>query len=86
MELLVNPSAVKLSTWRGVASCGCPSSQRVVHIGMASWPLMKVALILASAAEAMTLLMVLETLNMGPLRVVLVRGGKRGFGERSLIN
>ena len=69
-----------------MAGCGCPRSRRVVQIGTASWPLMKVAPILALAAEAMTLLMILETVNMGPLRVVSVQGGKRVFGDRSLQN
>ena len=45
---------------------------------------MKVAPISALAAEAMTLLLILETVNMGPLIVVSIRGGKRGFGDRSL--
>ena len=65
-----------------MAGCGWPSSQRMVRTGTASWPLMKAAPILAMAGEAMTLLMILETAKMGPLRVVSVWGGKRGVGER----
>ena len=84
IEFSKNPSAVELSKRRGVAGCGWPSSRRVVQIGTASWPLMKAAPILASAAESMTLLMILETVKMVPLRVVSVWGGKSGFGERSL--
>ena len=49
------PVAVKLSTWSRLGGWACRSSARVVQMGMASWPLRKVAPILASAAEAMTL-------------------------------
>ena len=84
MVLLANPSAIELLTWRGVAGCVWPILRRVVRIGKASWPLMKVAPILAWAAETMKFLMVLETLKMGPLRLVSVLGDKRGFGDRSL--
>ena len=34
------PSEVELSTWIGVASCGCPSPRSKVRIGTDSWPLM----------------------------------------------
>ena len=51
---------------------------------MASWLLLKMSPILATKAEAMTLLMVLKTVKMRPLRVVLVWGGKRGFRDQSL--
>ena len=84
MESLAKLSAVELLTWRGVACCGWPSLRRLVRIGTASWPLMKVTPISASAAEAMPLLKILGTVKMGPLRVVSVRGGKRGFMDRSL--
>ena len=57
-----------------------------VWIGTASFPLMKVAPISASAAESMTFLILLETVNMGPLIVELVQDSKRGFGDRSLRN
>ena len=77
MESLANPSDVEFSTQRGLSCCGWPSLRRVVRIWTASLPLMKVAPILALAAEAMTLIMILETVKMGPLRVVSVRGGKR---------
>ena len=40
MVSLAKPSAVELSTWIGLAGCGCPSSSRKVRIGTASWPLM----------------------------------------------
>ena len=62
-----------------MAGCGWPSSRKVVRIGTASWPLMKLAPILDSEAEAMTLLLILETMKMGLLRLMLVMGGKRGF-------
>ena len=37
MVPFAKPSAVELSTRIGVGGCGCPSSWRVVRIGMASW-------------------------------------------------
>ena len=85
MESLSNPSSVELLGRRGAAGCGWSSSRRVVQIGTASWPLMKLAPISASEAEAITLLMVFDTVKIVPLRVVSVQGGKRGFSNRSLI-
>ena len=70
MESLSNPSSVELLGRRGAAGCGWSSSRRVVQIGTASWPLMKVVPVLYSAAEALTLLMILESVKMGPLRVM----------------
>ena len=64
--------------------CGSQSSRIVVRIGTTSWSLMMVVPISALAAEAIKLLMILETVKMGPLRVVSVRGGKRGFRDLSL--
>ena len=63
-----------------MAGCGWPSSRRVVRIGTVSGPLMKVSPILASAAEAMTFLMILETVKMGPLIVVSVRVARGDLG------
>ena len=84
MELFANPYAVEFLTRRGAAGCGLKILHRVVQIYKASWSLMKVALISALDSEAMILLMILEAVKMVTLRVVSVRGGKRGFGERSL--
>ena len=44
-------------------------------MGIYSCPLMNVAPISASAADAMTWLMILETVWMGPLSRVMVAGG-----------
>ena len=44
-------------------------------MGIDSCPLMSVAPISASAADAMTWLMILETAWMGPLSRVMVDGG-----------
>ena len=58
---MAKPTAVELSTWVGVAGCGCPILMRAVQSGMASWPLRNVAAILALAAEARTFLRILQT-------------------------
>ena len=54
-------------------------------MGIASCPLMKVATISSSAADDMTLLMIFDTVWMGPLRGVLVLGVWDGLVERFLI-
>ena len=61
------PAAVGLSTQIKVGGWVCLSSARVVRIRMASWPLMKLAPILASAAEAMILEIILEIVKRGLL-------------------
>ena len=81
---LVKPSAVELSTHMGVAGCGWPSSVRVVRMGIASCPLMKVAPISASAADDMTLLMIFDTVWMGLLRGVLMLDARAGSAEQLL--
>ena len=50
-------------------------------MGTASWSLKIVVLILASTADNITLLMILEKVWMGPLRVELVLGTRVGSGE-----
>ena len=80
MVLFAKPSAVELLTWMGVAGWGCLSLARVVQMGTASWSLRNLALISASAADDITLLMILDTLWMGPLRVGLVLGAWVGYG------
>ena len=47
----------------------------MVQMGIDSCPLMNMATISASAADAMTWLMILETVWMGPLIQVMVAGG-----------
>ena len=70
MESLKNPSAIELLTRRGMEGCEWTILQRLVRIETASWILIKVAAILASVAEAMKSLMILETVKMGQLRLV----------------
>ena len=72
MVLLSKPSAVELFTQMGVVGYGWPSSVRVVRMGIASCPLMKLAPISAYAVDDMTLLIIFDTVCMGPLRGVLV--------------
>ena len=75
MVSLEKPSAVELSTWIGVTGCGRPISRSKVRIRTASWPLMQVDSILASAAEHIMLDMMQEMEWMGPLRRGVVVGG-----------
>ena len=79
------PADVVLSACMGVGVWGCPNSSRVVRIGKASLSFRKVALISASAAEDMTVLMIWHMVWMAPLlmgRVVVCchyrRVGRRG--------
>ena len=65
--LLTTPLAVELSVCMGVGSCLCPNSSSVVHIGMACFALMKRAPSLASAAEDITVCMILAMLRTVPL-------------------
>ena len=59
MAPLAKPAVVGLYTLSRVGGRACTSSASVVQMRMASWPLRKVAPILASAAEAMTLEIIL---------------------------
>ena len=68
------PAAVELSTQMGVGSCGKPSSSKVDRMGIDSCMLKNVAPVLASAADDMTWLMILETVWMGLLSRVMVAG------------
>ncbi len=65
--LFANPYAVELSTWIGVGGCGWPISSNVVCRGTASVVFSKTAPHSASAAEDMTLRMILDLLRMAPL-------------------
>ena len=58
--------AVVLSTCKGVGGCGCPISINVVLMGTASCTLMYPAPISASAADPMTLLIILELIWIAP--------------------
>ena len=55
------PTAVVLSAWIGVGGYGKPISSNAVRIGMTSQALWKRAPISASAAEDMTVLIIVET-------------------------
>ena len=84
MVLFEKPLAVELSTGMGVDGWGCPSSESMLQMGTASWPLRKVDPILDSVADNITFLMILDTVWMGPLRVGLMLGARFGSGERLL--
>ena len=75
MVSLEKLAAVELSTHMGVGGCGRSSFYKVAQMRINSCLLMKVAPISASAADAMTWLMILETVWMGPLSRVMVAGG-----------
>ena len=65
------PVAVELSLYIGVplGGCGWPSSMRAVRMGQARWVAMKIPPVSASAADAMTFLMVLHITWRGALVV-----------------
>ena len=65
--LLEKPTAVVLSIAKGMGNWGCPISLRQTLIGRASLALMYPAPILASAAELITFLMILEMTWIGQL-------------------
>ena len=68
MVLLAKPSALELSTWIGVADCGCPIPRIKVRIGTVSWPLMYTVPISDSATEPITFDIICEMEWMGPFR------------------
>ena len=74
MALFSNPTDVVLSTCMGVGGWICLSSSSVVRIGMASLDFRKVALISASAAEDMTVLMRWHRVWMDPFLAGRVGG------------
>ncbi len=64
---LAMPSAVELSTWPGVAGCGCPISSSVRRNGTASFIWQYKLDVSASTAEDMTLVIIPVVFNIGPL-------------------
>ena len=72
--LFANPTDVVLSTCMGVGGWRCPSSLRVVRIGETYLAFRKVAPILASTAEDMTVLMIWHMVWMAPFLVERVGG------------
>ena len=64
---LMITSAVELSVCIGVDSCGRFISLSMLHIGIASFTLMKVAPNLASYSDGMMCRMIVEKLCMDPL-------------------
>ena len=72
------PWEVLLSVLIVVGGCGCPNSFNIVLIGTAILALWKTPIVSASAAEDMTLRIVLHSVWMGPLGFesgVFVLGG-----------
>ena len=67
MVLLVNPTAVELSVCIGDLGCGQPISMSVLRSGIIFLDVMYSAAISASAAEAITNLMICAIVNTGPL-------------------
>ena len=61
MVSFANPIAVELSTCMGMSGWGWPSSSISVRVGTASCTFIQVAPILASAADPMTLDVILDT-------------------------
>ena len=68
MVSLAKPLVVELSTWIGVADCGCPIPRIKVRIGTVSWPLMYTVPISDSATEPITFDIICEMEWMGPFR------------------
>ena len=64
---LVNPTAVELSVWIGDCGCGHPISISALHNGTISRAARYSAESSASAADAITNLMVVESVRIGPL-------------------
>ena len=69
---LIMPLAVLLSVQSGVGGCGCPNSVSVILSGSASFAFMNNAAISASAADAMTCLIILARIVIGPLWICLL--------------
>ena len=70
MELLNIPTAVVLSTWIGVAGCGCPSSMRMRQITLASCAFKNNAPNLSSAADAATSLRIAHVIKILPFSLI----------------
>ncbi len=75
MVLFVTPTAVELSVWIGLYGCGHPMSMRVCRWGTILRVAIKSAASSASAAEAMTNLIMVAIIRTAPL--------KRGVGSSS---
>ena len=67
MVLLVNTTAVELSVWIGDLGCGQPISVSVLRSGIIFLAVMYSNAISASAANAITDLMICAIFNTGPL-------------------
>ena len=64
---LVNPTALELSVWTGDCGCGHPISISVLRNGTISRAVKYSAESSASAADAITNLMVMDSVRIGPL-------------------
>ena len=58
-----------LSNWSGVGSCAWPMSSRAWRIDIISFPFMNHAPLLASCADDITALIILDTASIAPLWV-----------------
>ena len=77
-------TAVELSTWIAVGPCLHPISVRVVWIGTSVWALTKMVPYSSSAADAMTLSMILHKTSNMPLTVGTKSSVSLGLGGPSL--
>jgi hypothetical protein len=68
MVLFVTPIAMELSVCTGLRGCGHPMSMRVCRWGTISHAAMNNAASSASAAEAMTNLMIVAMVKTAPLK------------------
>ena len=77
--LLVNTTTVEFSVCMGVLACGHPMSINVLFSGIISLAVMYNAAISASAADAITVLMIFAIVKAGPLSF-----GFGSFSERNI--
>jgi len=61
------PHAVELSTWMGVAGCGCPISSKAVRSAVPSFMFVNNPAVSASAADETTTLITPVGVSKGPL-------------------
>ena len=75
----MDPTSVELSVWIGNLGCGQPISMSVLRSGIIFLDVMYSAAISASAADAITYLMIFAIVNTGPLSF-----GFGSFSERKI--
>jgi hypothetical protein len=79
MVLFVTPTAVELSVWIGLRGCGHPMSMRVCRWGTILWVAIKSAASSASAAKAMTNLIMVAF-----VRTTLMKHGDGSSSKRKI--